>query len=200
MFCWFTFQSTALVMRDGQFWTSPNHTFFLGKLPVIWAHTFACNWQQPFFNKSAEGRRMTLKINSWSILRQYGIKHVTPGSAVRCQSVFRNVTNCAFLWHDDGKMEFNTTKLYSIYWLIFLTLIELLHETPVFSCINHKQITLLQKCINHYHKCEKCRIKVLVAPNPNIVVGTWRNRLNETFLLSTQNKYLNWWAWASLQF
>ena len=77
LFRWFTSQSTALVMRDGQFWTSPNHTFFLGKLPVIRAHTFACNWQQPFFNKSAEGRRMTLEINSWSILQQYG---TGPGS------------------------------------------------------------------------------------------------------------------------
>ena len=34
----------------------------------------------------------------------------------------------------------------------------------------------------------------------NIVVGTWKNRLNETVLLNTQNKYLNWWAWVSLQF
>ena len=42
--------------------------------------------------------------------------------------------------------------------------------------------------------------KVFVSPNPNIVVGTKRNRLNETVLLSTQNKYLNWWAKVSLQF
>ena len=115
-------------------------------------------------------------INFTTAWDRAGIKHVTPGSAVRSESVFKNVTACAFLWHDDGKMEFNTTKLYFIYWLIFLTLIELLHETPIFSCINHKQITLLQKCINHYHQCKKCHIKVLVAPNPNIVVGTWRRR------------------------
>ena len=63
--------------------------------------------------------------------------------------------------------------------------------TPVFACINHKQIMSLQKCINHYHQCKKCRIKVLVSPNPNIVVGTKRNRLDETVLLSTKNKYLN---------
>ena len=54
-------------------------------------------------------------------------------------------------------------------------------KTPVFSCINHKQIVSLQKC----------HIKVLVSPNPNIVVGTKRNRVIETVLLSTQNKYLN---------
>ena len=28
------------------------------------AHTFACNWQQPFMNDSAEGRRMAVKIIS----------------------------------------------------------------------------------------------------------------------------------------
>ena len=32
--------------------SSPNHTF---SWPVIRAHTFACNWQQPFLNESAEG-------------------------------------------------------------------------------------------------------------------------------------------------
>ena len=31
------------------------------------AHTFACNWQQPFMNDSAEGRRMTVEIISCSI-------------------------------------------------------------------------------------------------------------------------------------
>ena len=43
----------------GQAWTSG--------LPVVRAHTFACNWQQPFLNKSVEGRRMTVEIISWSI-------------------------------------------------------------------------------------------------------------------------------------
>ena len=62
-------KSTAMVIAGrsvhlttlfpGQAWTS-------GK-PVIRAHTFACNWQQPFLNKSAEGRRMTVEIISWSI-------------------------------------------------------------------------------------------------------------------------------------
>ena len=33
--------------------------------PVHRAHTFACNWQ-PFLNDSAEGRRMTVEIISWS--------------------------------------------------------------------------------------------------------------------------------------
>ena len=35
-------------------------------------------------------------------------------------------------------------------------------------------------------------IKVLVSSNPNIVVGTKKNRLIETVLLSTQNTCLNW--------
>ena len=31
------------------------------------AYTIACNWQQPFMNDSAEGRRMTVETISWSI-------------------------------------------------------------------------------------------------------------------------------------
>ena len=57
-------------------------------------------------------------------------------------------------------------------------------KTPIFSCIMNLS------------SMQKCRIKVFVSPNPNIFVGTKRNRLNETVLietvlLSTQNKYLN---------
>ena len=37
------------------------------QLPVLRAHTFGFNWQQPFLNKSAEGRRMTIEIISWLI-------------------------------------------------------------------------------------------------------------------------------------
>ena len=48
-------------------------------------------------------------------------------------------------------------------------------KTPIFHALSSMQ---------------KCRIKVFVSPNQNIVVGTKRNRLNETVLLSTQNKYL----------
>ena len=63
------------------------------------AHTFACNWQQPFLNESAEGRRMTVEIISWSISTKVwdptGIKLATPGSAVRHASVARQVTDCA---------------------------------------------------------------------------------------------------------
>ena len=63
------------------------------------AHTFACNWQQPFMNDSAEGRRMTVEIISWSISTNVwdraGIKLATPGSAVSFASVTRNVTDCA---------------------------------------------------------------------------------------------------------
>ena len=50
------------------------------------AHTFACNWQQPFMNDSAEGRRMAVEIISWSISTKVwdraGIELTTPGSAV----------------------------------------------------------------------------------------------------------------------
>ena len=104
MFClfWcFTSQSTVMVMGGrsvhlitlfpGQVWTSGS--------PVICAHTFACNWQQPFLNQSAEGRRMTVEIISWSLSTKVwdlaGIELVTPGSAVRRTSVVRHVTDCA---------------------------------------------------------------------------------------------------------
>ena len=147
LFCWFTCQSTALVMGGRSVhlttlfsWASLNKQLTL----VIRAHTFSCNWQQPFLKKSAEGGRMTLEINSWSLSTtvwdRAGIKLVTPGSVVRRESVVRNVTDCAFLWHDDGKMEFNISKLYFIHCLIFLTLIELLHENPYIFM--------------HYHQCK----------------------------------------------
>ena len=63
------------------------------------AHTFACNWQQPFMNDSAEGSRMTVEIISWSISTKVwdraGIELTTPGSAVSFASVTRHVTACA---------------------------------------------------------------------------------------------------------
>ena len=63
------------------------------------AHTFACNWQQPFMNDSAEGRRMTVEIISWSISTKVwdraGIELATPWSAVSFASVTRHVTDCA---------------------------------------------------------------------------------------------------------
>ena len=75
----------------GQAWTSSS--------PVLRTHTFACNWQQPFLNDSAEGRRMTVEIISWSISTKVwdraGIELATPGSAVRLASVARHVTDCA---------------------------------------------------------------------------------------------------------
>ena len=94
-------KSTAMVIAGrlvhlttlfpGQAWTS--------SLPVLRAHTFACNWQQPFLNDSAEGRRMTIEIISWSISTKVwdraGIELATPGSAVRLASVARHVTDCA---------------------------------------------------------------------------------------------------------
>ena len=39
-------------------------------LPVLRAHTFTCNWQQPFLNDSAEWRRMTLELFQYP--RKYG--------------------------------------------------------------------------------------------------------------------------------
>ena len=94
-------KSTAMVMAGrsvhlttlfpGQAWTS--------SYPVLRAHTLACNWQQPFLHDSAEGRRMTVEIISWSISTKVwdraGIELATPGSAVRHASVARHVTDCA---------------------------------------------------------------------------------------------------------
>ena len=69
LFCCFTSQ----VNSYGHCGTvsSPNHTFSWAslnkQLTSNRAHTFACNWQQPFMNDSAEGRRMTVEIILWSI-------------------------------------------------------------------------------------------------------------------------------------
>ena len=98
LFCCFTSQVNSY--GHGGTVSSPNHTFSwasLNKLELR-AHTFACNWQQSFLNDSAEGRRMTVEIISWSISTkewdQAGIELLTPGSAVRLASVTRHVTNC----------------------------------------------------------------------------------------------------------
>ena len=134
---------------------------------------------------------MTLEINSWSISTTVrdpaGIKLVAPGTAVRRESVVRNVTDCVVLWHDDGKMEFNTSKHYFIYCLIFLTLIELLHEnTYIFM---------------HYHQCKNAVLKFWSRPIQTFLwVLKGLRRFIETVLLNTQNKYLNWWTKVSLQF
>ena len=39
-----------------------------------------------------------------------------------------------------------------------------------------------------------------LIPQPKHVVGTQKNRLNETILLNTQNKCLNWWIRRYSQF
>ena len=92
-------KSTAVVMAvhlptlfPGQAWTSG--------YPLLCAHIFACKWQQPFLNDdSAEGRRMTVEIISWSLSTKVwdwtGIELVTRGSAVKHASVARHVTDCA---------------------------------------------------------------------------------------------------------
>ena len=93
-------KSTAMVMAGrsvhlttlfpGQAWTS--------SLPVLHAHTLACNWQ-PILNDSAEGRRMTVENISWLISTKVWDRAVmelaTPGSAVKLASVARHVTDCA---------------------------------------------------------------------------------------------------------
>ena len=73
----------------GQAWTS--------SAPVLCEHTFTCNWQQPFLNESAEGKKMALEIISWSIYTEVWarIELTTPWSAVRHASVVRHVTDCA---------------------------------------------------------------------------------------------------------
>ena len=77
--------------------------------------TFPCNWQQPFLNESAEGRRMTVEIISWSISTKVwdraGIELATPGSAVRHASVARHVTDCA-TW--PGNVKTNQRGYYNL--------------------------------------------------------------------------------------
>ena len=85
LFCCFTSQSTAMVMVGRSV-----------QLTTLFPH-FACNWQQPFLNDSAEGRRMTLEIISLSISSKVwdraGIKLGILGYAVRHASVARHVTD-----------------------------------------------------------------------------------------------------------
>ena len=98
-------KSTAMVMAG---WSVHLTTLLPGQAwPVLRAHTFACNWQ-PFLNYSAEGRRMTVEMISWSISMkvwdQAGIELATSGYAVRLASVARHVTDCATppvqIWFD----------------------------------------------------------------------------------------------------
>ena len=64
-------------------------------------------------NESAEGRRMTVEIISWSISTKVwdrtGIKLATPESAVRHASVARHVTNCAT---QPGRKEMVVEEIY----------------------------------------------------------------------------------------
>ena len=64
-------KSTAMIMAE---WSVHLTTlFFLARLNKrLTALTFACNWQQPFLDESAEGRRMTVEIISWSVSAKYG--------------------------------------------------------------------------------------------------------------------------------
>ena len=101
LFC--CFKSQVNSYGHGGTVSTANHTFSwtsLNKwLTVLRAHTFACNWQQPFLNDSAEKRRMTVEIISWSISMKVwdraAIELATPVSAVRLASVAKHVTNCA---------------------------------------------------------------------------------------------------------
>ena len=97
LWSWRDSQFTKPHFFPGQAWTSSQ--------PVLRTHNFACNWQQPFLNDLAKGRRMTVEIISWPISKKVwnraGIKLATPESAVRLASVARHVTDCAarrILW------------------------------------------------------------------------------------------------------
>ena len=102
-FCLFwCFTSQVNSYGHGGTVSSLNHTFSWAslnkQLTSTWC-TLACNWQQPFLNESAEGRRMTIEIISrpismkvWDWAR---IELATPGSAVRLASVARHITDCA---------------------------------------------------------------------------------------------------------
>ena len=77
--------------------SSPNPNIFLSKLDLVVNqyfvhHTCACNLE------SAEGRRMSIEIISWSISTWVwdlaGITLATPGSAVRHVSAVKHVTDC----------------------------------------------------------------------------------------------------------
>ena len=100
LFC--CFKSKINSYGHGGTVSSPNHTFSWASLNKQLTSTsctyFACNWQQPFLNDSAEGRRMNIEIISWSISTKVGdragIEPVTPVSAVRLTSVARHVTDC----------------------------------------------------------------------------------------------------------
>ena len=119
-FCCFTSQVNSYGHCDTV--SSPNHTFswagFNKRLTSNCAHTFACNWQQPFLNESAEGRRMTVEIISWSISTKVwdraGIELATPGIAVRHASVARHVTDCATWPGSKKKAEVKIVKIASI--------------------------------------------------------------------------------------
>ena len=101
LFCCFT--SKVNSYGYGGTVSSSHHTFsWAGLNKRLTSNSctyFACNWQQPFLNKSAEGRRMTVEKNSRSISMKVwdrtGIVLATPGSAVRHASVARHVTDCA---------------------------------------------------------------------------------------------------------
>ena len=107
-------RSTAMVMAGQSVHLT---TLFPGQAltsgwPVLCAHTSAWNWQQPFLNDSAEGRRMKVEIISSSISTkvwdQVRIELVTPGSAVRHASKARHITDCAThpgRWIDSVRLE-----------------------------------------------------------------------------------------------
>ena len=95
LFCCFTCQVNSY--GHGGMVSSSNHTFSRTSLNML-TYTFACNWQQPFSNDSAEERRMTVEI----IHDQSPRKYVTgPGSNSRSldlqsdSRVARHVTGCA---------------------------------------------------------------------------------------------------------
>ena len=78
--CCFTSQVNSY--GQGETASSPNHIFSWASLNKWLTSTsctyFACNWQQPFLNDSAEGRRMTIEITScpFNLLGKYNFMHL----------------------------------------------------------------------------------------------------------------------------
>ena len=80
-------KSTAMVMAG---WSVHPTTLFPGQAWTSSAHTFACNWQQAFLNDSAEGRRMTVEIISWSIsTKVWDRARICSQTQICCQTRYR---------------------------------------------------------------------------------------------------------------
>ena len=88
--------------------SSPNHTFSWASLNKQFT-SISCTYFRlkltTTLNESAEERRMTVEIISWSISTKVcdpaGIELTTPGSAVRCTSVVMLPCNTDGMWNKE---------------------------------------------------------------------------------------------------